>query len=115
MSSLSLSAVEALLRVTVALPVTVATFPIGSSAAGCAAVGADAGALCGAGAGCTCAKAPPAVARQHSRHAANETRCLATSAPRMISRRLRTASAERPVNVTPSDQPLRWMLTRAGV
>jgi hypothetical protein len=46
-----LSGVEALLRVTEALPVKVATFPIGSSAPGCASAGAEAGALCGAGVG----------------------------------------------------------------
>jgi hypothetical protein len=81
MSSFSFSGVDALLRVTAALPVRVATFPIGSSAAGCAAAGAETGAFCGAGAGagCTCAKALPAVTRQHSSHAANETRCLFTS------------------------------------
>ena len=54
MSSCSLSGVEVLLRVTVALPVSVATLPIGSSAAGWAAEGAAAGAWAGA-AGWACA------------------------------------------------------------
>src|SRR5665213_2986628 len=55
MSSCSLSGVATLLRVTVALPVRVATLPIGSSvaAAGCAGEGAVAGA--GACAGWACA------------------------------------------------------------
>lgn len=44
MSSCSLSGVELLLRVTVALPVRVATLPIGSSAAAGAGEGAAAGA-----------------------------------------------------------------------
>src|ERR1700733_7995979 len=70
MSSCGLSGVAALLRVTVAVPVSVATFPIGSAgAAGAAAaggVGAAAGAGgtagagvpagAGAGVGCACAK-----------------------------------------------------------
>src|SRR5665213_2336097 len=53
MSSCSLSGVATLLRVTVALPVRVATLPIGSSvaAAGCAGEGA----VTGAGAGWACA------------------------------------------------------------
>lgn len=54
MSSRSLSGVADLLRVTVALPVSVATFPIGSSLAawsdGLAAVAGEVG-----GAGCACA------------------------------------------------------------
>ncbi|HEY4114553.1 MAG TPA: hypothetical protein VGM17_10890, partial [Rhizomicrobium sp.] len=53
MSSCTLSGVGVLLRVTVALPVRVATFPIGSSSAGCASAGAAAGA--GACAGRACA------------------------------------------------------------
>ena len=53
MSSFSLSGVAALLRVTVALPVSVATLPIGSSLAAGAGVVAGAGA--GACAGCVCA------------------------------------------------------------
>src|ERR1700687_471508 len=51
MSSCSLSGIEFLLRTTVALPISVATFPIGSSAAACAGEGA----VVGAGAGCVCA------------------------------------------------------------
>ena len=47
MSSCSLSGVDALLRVTVALPVSVATLPIGSAGAACAGAGAAAG--CGRG------------------------------------------------------------------
>src|ERR1700722_14072256 len=56
MSSCSLSGVEALLRVTVALPVSVATLPIGSAWVGAAAA-AGAGVAAGAavGAGCACA------------------------------------------------------------
>src|SRR6478609_789327 len=46
MSSCNLSGVGVLLRVTVAVPVKVATFPIGSSSAGCASAGAAAGAAC---------------------------------------------------------------------
>ena len=53
MSSLGLSAIESLLRMAVALPVSVATFPIGSSAAAGAGEGAAAGA--GACAGWVCA------------------------------------------------------------
>src|SRR5579864_1163770 len=53
MSSLSLSAIESLLRITVATPVSAATLPIGSSdAAGVGGgVGAGAGVAAGAGAG----------------------------------------------------------------
>src|ERR1700675_848734 len=43
MSSCSLSGVAALLRVTVALPVSVATFPIGSAAGGAGAAGGGRG------------------------------------------------------------------------
>src|SRR5665213_3667697 len=63
MSSRSLSGVDALLRVTVAVPVSVATFPIGSAAAAGAGAGVapGAGVAAGAaaggvvGAGCACA------------------------------------------------------------
>src|SRR5438067_1631878 len=51
MSSFSLSAIESLLRMTVATPVSAATFPIGSSLAACAGAGAaGAAGVCGAGA-----------------------------------------------------------------
>src|ERR1700678_2638370 len=52
-SSFGLIGLDCLLRVTVALPVRVATLPIGSSLPGCAAAAGDAG-PCG-GWGCTCA------------------------------------------------------------
>ena len=51
-SSCTFSGVGVLLRVTVAVPVKVATFPIGSSSEGCAAAGAAAGGVAGAGVGC---------------------------------------------------------------
>jgi hypothetical protein len=65
-----------LLRVTVALPVKVATLPIGSSFAGWAGAGAPAG---GVVAG-TCAEtfAAPASMKQPSSQTANETRCGVT-------------------------------------
>src|SRR6202140_2722547 len=103
MSSCSLSGIELLLRTTVALPVSVATFPIGSSAA--ARVGE--GAVVGAGAGCVCASlvapniAPTEIGigptsmedriaeagaaqssiRQPSNESANENRRLVTMRP----------------------------------
>src|ERR1700722_11522526 len=78
MSSCSLSGVAALLRVTVALPVKVATLPIGSSLAG--SEGAGAACVAGACAGCTCAKtfAVPANIKQPQSPAANENRCIKT-------------------------------------
>ena len=51
MSSCSLSAIESLLRMTVAMPVRVATLPIGSSVAAGAGDAAGAGVAAGAGEG----------------------------------------------------------------
>src|SRR5579859_1168692 len=63
MSSLSLSAIESLLRMTVATPVKEATFPIGSLEAACGSAGAEASPGCGEGegdgVGCACASSTP--------------------------------------------------------
>src|ERR1700677_1437526 len=69
MSSCSLSGVEALLRVTVALPVSVATLPIGSADAAWVGAAAAAGARVAGravvGAGCACADwVEPDIARR---------------------------------------------------
>src|SRR6478752_9053690 len=74
MSSLGLSGVVSLLRVTLALPLTVATLPIGSSTACCA---SDAGAAVELGAvGCACARTlgVPTTVQQATSKSANESR-----------------------------------------
>ena len=94
MSSLTLSGVVLLLRITLALPVTVATLPIGSSGACASAAGAAASGAAGsgaagcAGAGCACANcvgsddaaatfvAPNIVLQANSRSARESGRCI---------------------------------------
>jgi len=98
MSSFGLSAIESLLRMAVALPVSVATFPIGSSAAAGAAAGAYAGWVCASfvrpdvaptvsracptsmGEGIAKTFAPPST-RQPRSQSANENRYRVTREP----------------------------------
>src|SRR4051794_10857970 len=91
MSSLILSAIAVLLRITLAVPVSAATLPIGSSGACASVAGADVGGagvaagaagVCGTGAGCTCAScvrsgaafARPAGVRPATSRSANDDR-----------------------------------------
>jgi hypothetical protein len=66
--------------VTVALPVNVATLPIGSSFAAAGPEAAGAACVAGAGAGCACAKTfvAPANIKQPQSPTAHENRCIKT-------------------------------------
>ena len=88
MSSLTLSGVVLSLRITLALPVTVATLPTGSSGACASAAGVAGSDVAGSGAACACAScvgsdeaaetlfAPLAMVQANSRSARDSGRCI---------------------------------------
>src|SRR5438552_3920453 len=75
MSSLSLSGIEFLLRMTVALPVRAATLPIGSTGTGAAGEGASGAAAGGCGAPCRAGAAWTSVIEPESKTALRRSTC----------------------------------------